>query len=45
MELIFKHTKDHNNIYFYPIIVIALETAMRRSETLSLKWADIDFKR
>ena len=45
LELIFKHTKDNKNIYLYPIIVIALETAMRRSEILSLKWDDIDFKR
>ena len=45
LELIFKHTKDHKNIYLYPIIVIVLETAMRRSEILSLKWDDIDLKR
>ena len=45
LELILRYTKDHNNIYLYPIIVLALESAMRRSEILSLKWADIDFKR
>ena len=45
LELILQHTKDHNNIYLYPVIVLALETAMRRGEILSLKWADIDFKR
>ena len=45
LELILRCTKDHNNIYLHPIIVLALETAMRRSEILSLKWTDIDFKR
>ena len=45
LELILQHTKDHNNIYLYPVIVLALESAMRRSEILSLKWDDVDFKR
>ena len=45
LELILRYTKDHNNSYLYPIIVLALESAMRRGEILSLKWDDIDFKR
>ena len=36
LELILRYTKDHNNIYLHPIITIALETAMIRSEILSL---------
>ncbi len=30
--------------FLYPIVVLALSTGMRKSEILSLKWDDIDFK-
>jgi integrase len=29
------------NPWMYPIVILALETAMRRSELLSLRWADV----
>lgn len=31
------------NIWLKPLVSLALETAMRRSELLALRWADIDF--
>jgi integrase len=33
----------NRNIYTRPFIIVALETAMRRSEILSLRWQDLDF--
>jgi len=32
------------NPYFEPVILLALETAMRRSEILGLEWGNIDFE-
>ena len=37
--------KANRNIYTRPFVILALETAMRRSELLGLKWSDIDIKR
>ena len=33
------------NVWMPPLVVIALETAMRRSELLALRWMDINFER
>ncbi len=33
------------NVYIRPLVLLALETAMRRGEMLSLLWANIDSKR
>ena len=40
-----EEASKHSNIYLKPIILIALNTAMRRGEILSFKWSDIDLKR
>jgi integrase len=32
------------NIYMQPLVIVAIESAMRRGELLKLKWADIDLK-
>lgn len=37
--------RDDTNPYTIPIVKFALETAMRRSEILALKWGNIDFER
>ena len=33
-----------NNLYIWPCIEIAIQTAMRRSEILSLQWENVDLK-
>jgi integrase len=33
------------NVWMLPLVVIALETAMRRSELLALRWVDINLER
>jgi integrase len=35
----------NRNIYMRHLTIVALETAMRRGELLSLKWGDIDFEK
>lgn len=35
---------DCRNPYIKPTVILALETGMRRSELLSLKWGDVDLK-
>lgn len=37
--------KANRNIYTYPFIVLALETAMRRGELLGLRWEHINFSK
>lgn len=36
---------DNSPEHFRPIIIVALNTGMRKAEILNLKWHDIDFKR
>lgn len=36
---------NRRNIWMLPIVQFSLETAMRRSEVLSLKWIDIDLQK
>ena len=35
---------QYNKSYLYPIVVCALQTGMRKSEILNLKWENIDFE-
>jgi len=42
---ILRYAHAHKNPELYTIIVIALETAMRQSEILNLKWEDINLKK
>jgi integrase len=37
--------KSSRNPLLYPIVVIAIETAMRLSELLNLEWEDVDLKK
>ena len=37
--------KANRNIYTRPFVVLALETAMRRGELLSLRWEDINYQK
>jgi len=37
--------KANRNIYTLPFVVLALETAMRRGEILSLRWGNINFQK
>jgi len=34
-----------SNIWLKPLVILALETAMRKGELLDLRWKDIDFKK
>jgi integrase len=43
--LLLKAARRSKNPQIYPAIVLALETAMRRGELLSLKWRDVDLER
>jgi len=43
-RLILRYAHAHVNIEFYSIIIIALETAMRQGEILSLRWEHINLK-
>ncbi len=45
IKMLLEEASKHSNMYLKPIILIALYTAMRRGEILSLKWSDIDLKR
>ena len=45
LERLLTASAKHTNKYLNPIIKLALETAMRRGEILSLKWSDIDMHR
>ena len=45
LERLLNASAQHRNQYLKPIITLALETAMRRGEILSLKWSDIDVHR
>lgn len=37
--------KGSNNQHFHAIVVVAVNTGMRRGEILRLRWEDVDFKR
>jgi len=37
--------RQYGNIWLVPIVQFAIETAMRRSELLSLQWKNIDLKK
>ncbi|MDR3413432.1 MAG: site-specific integrase [Formivibrio sp.] len=37
--------RGRRNPLMFPIVVLAIETAMRRGELLALKWHDVDLKR
>lgn len=37
--------KANRNIYTRPFVILAIETAMRRGEILSLKWEDINYSK
>lgn len=43
-KLILSYANSHNNKELYSIIIIALETAMRQSEIINLKWENINLK-
>jgi len=45
LKTLLEEASKHSNMYLKPIILIAINTAMRRGEILSLKWSDIDLKR
>ena len=36
--------KESTNPYLYPLVALAILTAMRYSELITLKWEDVDFK-
>ena len=36
--------KANRNIYTRPFVILAIETAMRRGEILSLRWEDINYQ-
>ena len=42
---ILKASSESQNHYFRPLIILAIETAMRRGELLNLKWEDIDLEK
>ena len=42
LKQLLKYAKSNRNIYIAPIIEFAIETGMRRSEILKLKWENID---
>jgi len=37
--------RESRNRYLYPIVVLALSTAMRKEEIRQIKWKDVDLKR
>lgn len=43
--LLLKSCRVSRNPWLEPIVIIAIETGMRRSETLSVMWKDVDFSR
>jgi integrase len=45
LERILEAARSRKNPYIIPIILFALETAMRRGEILALRWDDVDLKR
>ena len=42
LELLLRYAKSNRNNYIAPIIEFAIETGMRRSEILKLKWENIE---
>lgn len=40
-----KYRRGTKNPYMRPLVLLALETAMRRGELLGLKWANVDLRR
>lgn len=40
-----KACKKSRNPYLYLVVILALSTAVRRGEILSLKWSEVDFKK
>ena len=45
LERIIQASSKNRNPYVLPVILFALETAMRRGEILSLQWDQVDLKR
>ena len=43
LELLLKSCRDSWSIWLEPLVIVAIETAMRRGELLGLNWDDIDF--
>lgn len=43
-KLILRYAHNHSNKEWYSIVTLALETAMRQGEILSLKWENVNLK-
>lgn len=43
-RLIFRYAHQHSNKELYPILVLAVETAMRQGEIINLLWENINLK-
>jgi len=44
-EMLLEACRNQGNVWLEPLVILAIETAMRKSELLNMRWEHVDFKK